>query len=62
VLFHEVGSFEFETVPPYSFEYTVNKPAGWWWSTPDEQFEKGTLWTATRFKGQLFGLIEKNHS
>lgn len=56
----EVGSFKFETVSPYSFEYTVHKPAGLCWSTPDEKFEKGTLWTATRFEGQLFGL--KLHS
>jgi 3-methyladenine DNA glycosylase/8-oxoguanine DNA glycosylase len=60
VTFREEGSFEFDAVPPYSFEYTVHKPAGWWWSTPDEKFEDGTLWTATRFKGQLFGL--KLHS
>jgi len=52
----EVGSVEFEAVPPYSFELTVHKPAGWWWSTPDEVFEDATCWTATRFKNMLLGL------
>jgi DNA-3-methyladenine glycosylase II len=52
----EVYSVEFEAVPPYSFELTLRKPAGWWWSSPDEIFENGALWTATRFKGELLGL------
>jgi 3-methyladenine DNA glycosylase/8-oxoguanine DNA glycosylase len=45
-----------EAVPPYSFELTVHKPAGWWWSTPDEVFNEGTCWTATRFRNTLSGL------
>lgn len=52
----EACSVEFEAVPPYSFELTVHKPAGWWWSTPDEVFEDDTCWTATRFKSMLLGL------
>jgi DNA-3-methyladenine glycosylase II len=52
----EAGSVEVEAVPPYSFELTVHKPAGWWWSTPDEVFEDNTCWTATRFKNMLLGL------
>ena len=52
----KAASFEFEAVPPYSFELTVHKPAGWWLTTPYERFEKGTLWTATRFKQRLVGL------
>ena len=49
-------SFDIEAIPPYSFELTVHKPAGWWWSTPEEIFEDNTLWTATRFRGKLIGL------
>jgi DNA-3-methyladenine glycosylase II len=49
-------SAEFEAVPPYSFELTVHKPAGWWWSTPNEIFESNVLWTATRFNSRLIGL------
>jgi DNA-3-methyladenine glycosylase II len=52
----EAFSVEFEAVPPYSFELTLHKPAGWWWSTPDEVFEDGTCWTLTRFNGELLGL------
>ena len=52
----ETYSIDFEAVPPYSFERTLHKPAGWWWSTPDEVFEKGTCWTVTRFNGELLGL------
>ncbi len=49
-------SFKMEAIPPYSFELTVHKPAGWWWSTPHEVFEDNTLWTATRFRDKLIGL------
>jgi DNA-3-methyladenine glycosylase II len=52
----EAYSVEVEAVPPYSFELTVHKPAGWWWSTPDEVFENDTCWTVTRFHGELLGL------
>jgi 3-methyladenine DNA glycosylase/8-oxoguanine DNA glycosylase len=34
----------------------MRKPAGWWWSTPDEVFEAGTCWTLTRFNRDLLGL------
>jgi DNA-3-methyladenine glycosylase II len=52
----ESYSVEVEAVPPYNFELTVHKPAGWWWSTPDEVFEDATCWTATRFGNTLLGL------
>jgi 3-methyladenine DNA glycosylase/8-oxoguanine DNA glycosylase len=52
----EVGTAVLEAVPPYSFELTVHKPAGWWWSTPHEKFVKGTMWTATRVEGKLVGV------
>ncbi len=59
--FHEVFQVELEAISPYNFELTVHKPAGWWWSTPDETFERNTLWTATRFKNVLVGLRLKSH-
>jgi DNA-3-methyladenine glycosylase II len=52
----ETYSLEFEPIPPYSFENTLHKPAGWWWSTPDEIFENGTCWTVARFNRELLGL------
>ncbi len=52
----EAFSDEFEAIPPYSFDLTLRKPAGWWWSTPDEVYESGTCWTLTRFNGDLLGL------
>ncbi len=52
----KVYSFDIEAVPPYSFELSVHKPAGWWWSTPKEIFEHNTLWTAIRLRGKLMGL------
>ncbi len=48
--------FELKAVPPYSFELTVQKPAGWSWGTPDEVYEKGTFWTAIRFRDRLTGV------
>ncbi len=45
----------FKPIPPYCFELTMRKPAGWWWSTPDEVYDKGTCWTASRFNGELIG-------
>jgi DNA-3-methyladenine glycosylase II len=56
----EAYSIEIEATPPFNFELTVHKPAGWWWSTPDETFEKDTLWTVTRFKNALLGLKLKS--
>ena len=52
----EAYSVEVKAVPPYSFELTVHKPAGWWWSAPAEVFENATCWTATRFRNTLLGL------
>ena len=51
-----VFTVELEAIPPYNFEFTVRKPAGWYWSTPEEIFEKGVCWSVTRFNGQLLGL------
>ena len=52
----EQYSVELEAVAPYNFELTVHKPAGWWWSTPDENYRNGICWTITRFNGELLGL------
>ncbi len=52
----ETFSVEIAAVPPFNFMLTVHKPAGWWWSTPDEVFEKDVLWTVTRFKNVAVGL------
>jgi DNA-3-methyladenine glycosylase II len=48
--------FELPPVPPYDFELTIRKPAGWSLFTPFEVFENGTLWTATHLHGTLAGV------
>jgi len=52
----EQYSVELEAVAPYSFELSLRKPAGWWWSSPDETYENGVCWTLNRFNGELLGL------
>jgi len=52
----ESYSVVIDAVPPYSFELSLRKPAGWWWSTPEEIFENGVCWSATRFNKELLGL------
>jgi len=56
LLFRKAHCVEFEAVPPFNFNLTVHKPAGWWWSTPSETFKDDVLWTATRFDSILVGL------
>ena len=41
---------------PFDFGTTVHKPTGWSWSTPEEVFEKGTLWTGIHVGGEAVGL------
>jgi 3-methyladenine DNA glycosylase/8-oxoguanine DNA glycosylase len=55
-MFTEKHRIEFSAVPPYNFELTVRKPAGWWWSTPNEVFQNGVLWTTARLNSRLYGL------
>jgi DNA-3-methyladenine glycosylase II len=55
-VFTEKHRVEFNAIAPYSFELTVHKPAGWWWSTPNEIFEDGVLWTTARLNSRLYGL------
>ncbi len=52
----EKYSFKIDAVPPYNFELTLRKPAGWWWSAPDEDFRDDTCWSVTRFNNELLGL------
>ncbi len=49
-------SYELEPEPPYSFELTVHKPAGWSLFTPYEHYGDGRLWTATHLLGRLAGV------
>lgn len=42
--------FRFRPIQPYSFELTVQKPAGWSWFTPYEIWEKGTIWSGFWFE------------
>jgi 3-methyladenine DNA glycosylase/8-oxoguanine DNA glycosylase len=55
-MFTEKHRVEFSAVPPYNFELTVHKPAGWWWATPNEVFQNGVLWTTARLNSHLYGL------
>lgn len=48
--------FRLEPAPPYNFELTVHKPAGWSLFTPFEVFDRGLLWTALHLDGTLLGL------
>jgi 3-methyladenine DNA glycosylase/8-oxoguanine DNA glycosylase len=55
------STLKLEGLPPYDFDLSVHKPAGWPLSTPLEVFENGTLWTVMRaFSGELFGLKLKS--
>jgi DNA-3-methyladenine glycosylase II len=49
-------AYELEPQPPYDFQLTVHKPAGWSLFTPYELYEAATLWTATHLRGQLAGI------
>lgn len=46
----------FKPVPPYDFETTVRKPAGWSLFTPFEEWRDGVLWTSAFLGERLFGL------
>ena len=54
-MYKEAHRVEFEAASPFNFELTVHKPAGWWWSTPNEIFKDGVLWTTARFDSKLLG-------
>ena len=48
--------FVIRPIPPYDFELTVRKPAGWSLLNPLEVYREGTLWTATHFDRELVGI------
>ena len=48
--------FIFHPLPPYSFELTVRKPAGWHWFTPFETWADGCLWSGFWFGDEPIGL------
>ena len=52
----ETYSVKIAAVSPYNFDLTLRKPAGWWWSSPDEEFNNDTCWSATRTNSELLGL------
>lgn len=47
--FRLAARFLFRPIPPYDFELTVRKPAGWSWFTPFEQWAEGVIWSGFWF-------------
>ncbi len=43
-------------IPPYNFQLTAQKPAGWSLFTPFEVYEQNVLWTAFHLDDRLVGL------
>ena len=52
----ETGRFDLHIPEPFHFERTVAKPAGWHWSTPEEHFSDGVLWSGITINNTPFGL------
>ncbi len=50
------AKFVFHPRPPYSFELTVRKPAGWHWFTPFETWDRGVLWSGFWFGNEPVGI------
>lgn len=48
--------FKLEPIPPYDFQLTVRKPAGWELFSSGEVYEDRKLWTAIRYRGKPLGL------
>ncbi len=48
--------FVFHPRPPYSFELTVRKPAGWHWFTPLETWDGKYLWSGFWFGDEPIGV------
>ena len=53
---HSSFTVRIRPIPPYSFELTVRKPAGWPLFSPLEISEGGITWTATHLEGELVGI------
>ena len=54
--YRRLHRFEITMPQPFDFRLTVAKPAGWHWSTPNEVFSAGTLWSGTYLNGKPVGL------
>jgi 3-methyladenine DNA glycosylase/8-oxoguanine DNA glycosylase len=52
----EIHRFTLTIPDPFDFSLTVAKPAGWHWSTPEEIFENGILWSGMYVRGIPVGL------
>ena len=52
--------FEITPVPPFNFQLTVRKPAGWDLFTSKEIYDGDTLWTGIRFRDKPMGLRIKS--
>jgi N-glycosylase/DNA lyase len=50
------AQFEIAPIPPFNFQLTVRKPAGWDLFTSGEVYEDETLWTGIRYEGRPVGL------
>ncbi len=49
-------SFDIYPIPPYNFELTVHKPAGWPLFSRDEVWKDKVLWTALHMGNELIGV------
>ena len=49
-------TFEIKPIPPYNFNITIRKPAGWPLFTPLEIYGESSLWTAVFLSDVLVGL------
>ena len=49
-------TYEIKPIPPYNFNLTIRKPAGWPLFTPLEVYDNNTLWTAVLLNDTLTGL------
>jgi DNA-3-methyladenine glycosylase II len=49
-------SFNIHPIPPYNFELTVRKPAGWPLFSRDEVWKDKVLWTALHMGNELVGV------
>ena len=49
-------AFEIKPIPPYNFNLTIKKPAGWSLFNPFEIYNKNTMWTVTHVDGLLIGI------
>jgi len=51
-----VFEFDLSPTPPFNFELTVKKPAGWSLFNAGEILDGNTFWTATRINGIVAGI------